>query len=44
MKRGWLLALICANLAALLALVFLYPHLMVSPGALVSGHAELATD
>ena len=44
MKRGWLLALICANLAALLALVFIYPHLMVSPGALVSGHAEIATD
>jgi hypothetical protein len=26
------------------ALAFVYPHLMVSPGALVAGHAELATD
>ena len=44
MKRGWLLALIAANLLVLVALVFFYPHLMVSPGALVTGHAELATD
>lgn len=44
MKRGWVLILIAANLLALTALVFAYPHLMVSPGALVRGHAELATD
>lgn len=44
MKRPWLVALIAANLAALLALVFIYPHLMISPGALVEGHAHLATD
>jgi len=44
MKRGWLKALIVANLAVLIALVFIYPHLMVSPGPVVKAHAELATD
>jgi len=44
MKRSWLTALIAANLLALLALVFIYPHLMVSPGAVVAGHADIATD
>ena len=29
---------------ALVALVFVYPHLMVSPGPLVPGHRALATD
>jgi hypothetical protein len=43
-KRGWLLWVIAANLGVLVALAFVYPHLMVSPGALVPGHAELATD
>lgn len=43
MKR-WLLALIVANLTGLLALVFIFPHLMVSPGALIEEHAHLATD
>lgn len=38
------MALIAANLMALIALVFAYPHLMVSPGPLVSAHAGLATD
>jgi hypothetical protein len=40
----WLLAVIAANLLGLVALVFVYPHLMVSPGSLVRGHAELDTD
>lgn len=44
MKRGWILIVIGINLLAVLALAFAYPHLMLSPGALVSGHAELATD
>ncbi|OYU93442.1 MAG: class III cytochrome C family protein [Burkholderiales bacterium PBB5] len=44
MKGRWLWLVICANLAVLVALVFVYPHLMVAPGALVQGHAELATD
>jgi hypothetical protein len=35
---------ISANLAVLIALVFVYPHLMVGPGALEAGHAELAAD
>lgn len=44
MRRPWLLAIISANLAVLLALIFVYPHLMISPGALTQGHAKLATD
>lgn len=44
MRRRWALTLIAANLLVLVALAFIYPHLMVSPGPLVAGHAELATD
>jgi hypothetical protein len=44
MKGRWLKFVVAANLIALLVLAFIYPHLMVSPGALVQGHAELATD
>ena len=43
MKR-WLLFAIAANLLAVVALTFAYPHLMVSPGVLTQGHAGLATD
>jgi len=43
-KRRIPLIVIALNLAALIALVFFFPHLMVSPGPLVEGHAELATD
>lgn len=38
----WLV--IVANLLVLVGLVFVFPHLMVSPGPLVSGHAALAQD
>jgi hypothetical protein len=45
MKKGrGLFIVIAANLVVLVALAFAYPHLMVSPGALVRGHADLATD
>lgn len=44
MKSRWLWAVIVANLLVLLTLVFVYPHLMVGPGELAKGHAELATD
>lgn len=44
MKSRWLLWLIAANLGAAVALVFAFPHLMISPGALVQGHAGLAAD
>jgi len=44
MKRRLVLIVIAANLVGLVALAFVYPQLMVSPGALVLGHAELATD
>ena len=43
-KARWLWIVIGANLLVLLALAFIYPHLMVGPGALASGHAELSTD
>jgi hypothetical protein len=44
-KRPPVLWIVVAmNLVALVALAFVYPHLMVSPGALVKGHEELATD
>ncbi len=44
MRRRWVLILIAANLLALVALAFVYPHLMVSPGPLVAGHSGLTTD
>ena len=44
MKGRWILAIIAANLVVLAGLAFAYPHLMVSPGALVPAHAALATD
>jgi hypothetical protein len=42
-KGRWLLSVIAANLLALVTLVFVYPHLMLSPGPLISGHVDLAT-
>ena len=44
MTRRWLFVVVGLNLVVLVALAFVYPHLMVSPGPLVKGHAELATD
>lgn len=44
MTGRWLKLVILANLLVALALVFIYPHLMVSPGALARGHQQLATD
>lgn len=44
MTRRSVLALVSLNLLLLLALVFVYPHLMVSPGPLIAGHANIATD
>jgi len=43
-KRGWLFWTIVANLLVLVGLAFAYPQLMISPGPLVAGHTELATD
>ncbi|RYF48453.1 MAG: hypothetical protein EOO38_10065 [Cytophagaceae bacterium] len=43
-KRPVLLIVIALNLVVLVALAFVYPHLMVSPGPLVKGHADLTTD
>ena len=36
--------MIAANLVVLVALAFVYPHLMVSPGRSSPAHAELTTD
>lgn len=44
MKHGWVWAIVVANLLALIALVFVYPHLMISPGPLTLAHAALAED
>lgn len=43
-KRPVLLIVIALNLVVLVALAFVYPHLMVSPGPLVKGHGDLTTD
>ena len=43
-KHPVLLTVIALNVLALVVLAFAYPHLMVSPGPLVKGHADLATD
>ncbi len=44
MKLRGSLLVIAANLCALVALAFVYPHLMVSAGPLVRGHEKLTTD
>jgi len=44
MNRRTTIWILVANLAALLALSFLYPHLMIAPGPLLKGHTELTTD
>lgn len=36
--------ILAANLLALTALTFIYPHLMASPGPLIAGHRQLETD
>ena len=36
--------ILAANLLALAVLAFVYPHLMISPGKLIPGHAKLETD
>ena len=44
MKVRGLWIVISANLLVLVALAFVYPHLMVSPGPLIPGHVALTTD
>jgi hypothetical protein len=44
MKGRWLWIIISANLVALVALIFVYPNFMISPGPLIKAHADLATD
>lgn len=44
MKRRWVLGLIAVNLLVLAALVVAYPHFMIAPGLLASGHAKLTSD
>lgn len=42
--RRWGLWLIVANLCGLIALAFMYPHLMVAPGPVIPAHTEIASD
>jgi hypothetical protein len=42
MKRAWIWVVVVVNLIGLLVLVFVYPGAMVSPGALVAAHDDLA--
>ena len=44
MKRSWTLAILGLNLVGLLALAFIYPQFMVSPGPLSRSHAAIATE
>jgi hypothetical protein len=44
MKRPWVFSIIAVNLTILIALVFLFPHLMISPGPVIPAHAGIATD
>ncbi len=44
MTRRWVWILVSLNLVLLIALVFVFPHLMVSPGQVVAAHADIATD
>ncbi len=44
MKRSWVLSIIAVNLIVLIALVFVFPHLMISPGPVIPAHADIATD
>ena len=43
MKGRWLWIVISANLLVLVALAFVYPHLMLSPGAVSYTHLTLPT-
>ncbi len=42
MKRPWIWIVIVANLIGLIVLAFVYPSAMLSPGALIPAHADLA--
>lgn len=44
MNNRVVVLIVLANLAALLLVAILMPHLMISPGKLIDAHAELATD
>ncbi|MBX9646296.1 MAG: hypothetical protein K2X57_04470 [Xanthobacteraceae bacterium] len=44
MTRRWVLTAIAAILAVLIALAFIYPHRMVSPGPLIAAHEKLTAD
>lgn len=44
MNSRTVINIILANLVAVAALALIYPHLVVSPGALIEGHRELTGD
>lgn len=44
MKRRWIMAVIAINLAGLIALVFMLPEQMISPGPVIAAHADIGKD
>jgi Class III cytochrome C family len=44
MTRPWVWVVVVLNLVVLVGLAVVYPHLMVSPGQVVTAHAEIAKD
>ena len=44
MKNNIAIFIVAANLAILVLLAIIFPHLMISPGKPIEAHAELATD
>jgi hypothetical protein len=44
MTRRWIWVLVSLNLVLLVSLVFIFPHLMVSPGRVAAGHTDISTD
>lgn len=44
MKNRTVITIVSVNLAILVLLAILFPHLMISPGKPIDAHAELATD
>lgn len=44
MKKNKALLVVAANLAILVALAVIAPHLMIVPGKVIDGHAEIAKD
>ena len=44
MKHSRVLSIIAINLAVLITLVFVFPHLMISPGPVIAAHSKIGND